>query len=1062
MKHSDPALPNARAAAFLYRWRWPLTLVALVATGLVLASGLGRIADRTGALGSLGDTSNGSGTVQPLVFNPTFGVWFGEKDAAVETFYGIEDRFVAEDFVMVTFESDDDLGVFSREALATIGRLTERFLTVPGVRHVRSLTYNPWIRWGTIEDELGSEEGLIISDLVEGDPNQLTDDELIERMIAVLGARRAAERVGEARVRSILGPEADFDDHIGEPLLLGTIVDERGSTSAIQVQVLRPRVDQELLAQAFAGDEGAKDTAAALYSVQVQRAAVRGIEHHLRIEQGLALPTPERERLAAWIEGLPEGEEKTALALELNDSTRNFMRDAEGRLVRKYFEYDRTDDGFVDRSDPTNPLPAYAEFTPAPRNDYRYHLGGVPFFERNFEEVGMADAKYMGLMFLIIIAALFAVFRGPTGVGVPMLVVVASLAGMLGLSFAMGDLLNNLTMMSPNMLTAVGIADAIHLVAAYIALRPNYTDRRALVTEVMRRNVLPVLLTSITTAIGFYSLTVSALAPVGMLGYTVGTGTILAYLMSMTLVPAALSLVPLGKKKRRRPSRLAGFFTPRRSDRMVAFLVARRRPILITAGLLALISAVGLTRVEVDTDFRGMFPDDNPTMSDFHWIEERMGGVGDLEIVFTGHGQAQAEAAELDADQERRLADLRLRDEGAHSHPDEFQALSPAERTELQDLADREARWNAARIGVSPEFLARLDAFETRLREEMAQPDSELAVITDFLSPLDILRKMHQVQNENRASDYRVPAEADVPDDARIASLSYDEWTEEWSRTPGQTAANLAAQYYLQYENGARPGENLTTQLSADRVHLRMQGRVLQASSMEHIQAFRRIEQIAEQEFPDLVASEVGGDEGDLADFTISGKTLLFARTSHLFTVGFIQSISIALVTITVLIGLIFRSLRLALVSLVPNVLPIVLPLSVFGLLGVPLHGPAILVSSVALGVCVDDTIHFLTKFVRARKAGKTIDQALSYVMQESGAAITITTLVLVIGFGTLLLSDFTPNLMMGALATLMIGLAWFADLVVTPAVLSFFGDRAAEPVPAPVPARPEPATLAS
>ena len=90
-----------------------------------------------------------------------------------------------------------------------------------------------------------------------------------------------------------------------------------------------------------------------------------------------------------------------------------------------------------------------------------------------------------------------------------------------------------------------------------------------------------------------------------------------------------------------------------------------------------------------------------------------------------------------------------------------------------------------------------------------------------------------------------------------------------------------------------------------------------------------------------------------------------------------------------------------------------------------------------ALGVCVDDTIHFFTKYVQASKQGKSSQEAIAYVFQESGGALTITTLILVIGFSTLLLSSFSPNFLMGALATIMITLAWFADFIVTPAVLT-------------------------
>ena len=1043
----DPGWEH-RLAAFLYRWRWATTfVVALAVLGAFLAGGQ-RVSNFTQSIAGLGDTSNGSGVLQPLVFDPSLDVWFGAQDAAVQTYYEIEDRFVAEDFVMVTFEvPDQELGVFSRESLTTIDRLTERFLTIPGVRHVRSLTYNPWIRWGSIEDEAGLEDGLIISDLVE-DPASLSEDEIVERMVAVLGAERVAQRLGEERVRRVIGAEANFADFLGEPLLLGTILDEAGSTTAIQVQVLRPRVTDEALEDTFGDSPSTNRLAAAnLYSAQYQRAALRGIEHFLRLEAGLAVPTPEYEALRSWIDGLPAGEEKDALELELVDPTRNFMVDAADQKVRKFFEYEPVEDGsYVDRSDPAAPVVAVEDFRPQALGEYEFHLGGVPLFEENFEEVGMADARFIPLMFLVIAFCLVLVFRHPMGLVAPFAVVFGGIMAMVGVAFAIGDLFNNLTIMAPNMLTAVGIADSVHLVAAWAALRPRYTDRRALVTEVIRRNALPVLLTSITTAVGFYSLTVSELAPVTMLGYTAGLGSLIAYVLSMTVVPALLSLVPAGgAKEGRTESFWTRIFSPERSVRFMNGVLRHRTSILATAAVFLLISFYGLSQVEIDTDFRGMFPDSNPTMQDFTWIEDRMGGIGDLEIVFAGlSAGTSGEVVALTAAEEERLAGLRLRKAGVRDYPEEFAPLSPEEEQQLDHLVDIERGWNASRIGVSPEFLAELDAFEARLRQEMADEESPLRVVTDLLSPLDILRKMHQVQHENRATWYRVPGEDDVPEELRQASLGFDEWSESWSLVPAQDGSSLVAQYYLQYESGARPGENLTTQLGANRKQLRMQGRVLQGSSVEHRAAFERIEEIAREEFPMLTAGGVDASASQVSDMTLSGKTLLFARTTHLFSIGFVKSMSIALVAITILIGLIFRSGRLALVSLLPNVLPILMPLSAFGLLGLPLHGPAILVSTVALGVCVDDTIHFFTKYVRARREGQTVPEALAAVMTQVGPALTITTVVLILGFATLLLSDFTPNVMMGALATFMIGFAWIADFVLTPAALSFTS-RAAE-----------------
>ena len=136
-------------ATLMYRWRWAFATAAIIFVAVAFGLGIQRVGRFSARVAGLADTSIGDGAVKPLAFDPSMDVWFGQQDTAVSTFYDIERTFVAEDFVMVTYRTDDDkLGVFSRESLSTIARLTERFLTIPGVRHVRSLTYNPWIRWG--------------------------------------------------------------------------------------------------------------------------------------------------------------------------------------------------------------------------------------------------------------------------------------------------------------------------------------------------------------------------------------------------------------------------------------------------------------------------------------------------------------------------------------------------------------------------------------------------------------------------------------------------------------------------------------------------------------------------------------------------------------------------------------------------------------------------------------------------------------------------------------------------------------------------------------------------
>lgn len=307
---------------------------------------------------------------------------------------------------------------------------------------------------------------------------------------------------------------------------------------------------------------------------------------------------------------------------------------------------------------------------------------------------------------------------------------------------------------------------------------------------------------------------------------------------------------------------------------------------------------------------------------------------------------------------------------------------------------------------------------------------------------------MNQVQHNNAAEFYPVPTDADVAPEARKASLIIDDILDETSYVPPQTATSLIAQYYLQYENGAKPTENLSRFVTADRRGFRLNARVDQAPSLKQKAAFNRIREIARTEFPELYGSEAALADGiALASMTMTGKLYLFANMVHRFSVSLLKSMSLAVAAITLLMMLIFRSFTLGIVSLLSNVLPLLIPLGVMGLIGVPIDGPAVIVASIALGVCVDDTIHFFTKFTRARAKGADVEESIRQAFNQVGSALTSTTVILVAGFGVLMLSEFRPTKLIGQLAVVMIALAWVADFFVVPAVLAIVDRRKAPKV---------------
>ena len=929
-----------------YRLRWPLAAALLLSIVLLFGSGISQMTAFSTQVDQLKEEVPDE-PAPPRVFDARFDIWFDQEDAGLRTYNEIEDRFVAEDTVLVAIEeTEDPMGVFGIKALESVARMTAKIEQVPYVRNVRSLTSNPWIRWGQAAQ---GEEGLIVSDLFEDEIRSYSSEDRIDRMIAVLGAERAAAIVGESAVRGRLGTDANFADHIGEPRLIDSIISPDGRTTAIQVQVLRTRVPEERLDNVF-GPE-----------TSVQRAV------------GPAIITNESQ----WS------------ALEQVEQI-------------------------------------------AADEAYDVHIAGMPLLERNFMQVGMADGKYVGLMFALIALILILVFRRAVGVSVPLLVVFASIMGMEGLVWLKGDLINNLTAIAPNMITAVGIADAVHLVTMYLLLRPQFDDRHALVEEVLRRNWLPVFLTSITTAVGFFSLMTSEIVPMRMLGYTGGIGTLFAYALSITVVPALLSLIPVnGKSADANHNSIDDHDGNHWSDVISSFVVRNRATVLAAVALVTGLSIYGLARVEVSSDFRKMFPDDNQLVMDINWIESRLGGTGDLEIVFFGPDAVEDEKSV--ADRQERIEALLIQES-----TDEGSALSAAEQDELVVLQAAEDEYKARRVAASHEFLAQVDAFARQVEQERVDPSSPLHVLTSFDSALSVLRKIHQVQNENLADYYRIPTIDDVPQAARTAQVEYDDILEEAVFIPSQDASTMASQYYLQFENGAKPTENLGPLITADRRGFRIAARVTSAPATQHLAAYDRLREIVAQDFPGL-ASVGDAPPGDaMSTMTLTGKHFLFTNMVQKFSYTLITSLSLAIFIITLLIILIFRSLSIGVLSLIPNVLPLLLPLGFMGLIGLPIDGPAVIVCAIALGVCVDGCIHFLTKFTKAHQKGLSTMGALRHAFRQVGAALTWTTIILMIGFAVLTLSDFRPNMMIGYLGVTMIGLAWVADFLILPALLTY------------------------
>lgn len=289
-----------------------------------------------------------------------------------------------------------------------------------------------------------------------------------------------------------------------------------------------------------------------------------------------------------------------------------------------------------------------------------------------------------------------------------------------------------------------------------------------------------------------------------------------------------------------------------------------------------------------------------------------------------------------------------------------------------------------------PEVQAGLDRLLRRLRSDRFR---QLGVLS-ALGLSDFLIDAHYTINERREAMRRLP-------DSRGA----------------------LAELQLLYETaGNDPTRDfVNTPSVAQATTLRVQMRVRNDFTGPFFHLVGEVEKAAAEELPsDLQVS-------------VTGFTLMTQAAHQSLVRGLLKSFAIASLQIFLLILLFFRSLRLALLSLIPNLLPLVLVGAVMALTGIPLKLGTSIVFSIVFGIAVDDTVHFLAAFHHNGGRGRA---AVLTTTRRTGAAMVLTSVVLVLGYAVLAASHFRANREFGLLVSLTLGFALLADLVLLPALL--------------------------
>ena len=559
-----------------------------------------------------------------------------------------------------------------------------------------------------------------------------------------------------------------------------------------------------------------------------------------------------------------------------------------------------------------------------------FHVAGRAHIKTQVYHLMVRDMRLLIPIALAVVASgLWLVFGTWRGVVLPLGIVAGSTLWTFGAIAFLGRPLTVLTTLLAPMLTAIGSVYGIHALARYEEEALGAPSPRDAALATLRQLRLPIQAAGFTTMVGFGALLWTDVPAVFEVGAFSVLGIAAMTLLTLTGLPAALALTPLraGSEDAAgpgRPARIAAAL-----DRVLDALagrVARHASAALAFWALALaVCLAAIPRIEIDTDYLSLFPEDAPIRRDFERVNRLLAGAIPIYVAMRGE-------------------------------PGQFR---------------------------EPEVLRAVERIQ---RGAEAAPD-----VSRTLSVVDTVR----VMNRTLARDD--PAADRIPD----------------------TRGAVAELIFL------APKGHLDHVVNVNHAH----ANVLVRTGAVGTAAVRRLESRLQQ-----VVDAAGLPDGIRADVT--GNAILLSRSADGIARSQPRTVVLAAAVIFVLVALLFRSAPLGAVAMIPNLVPVAIYFGILGLGAAPLSLPTSLIGSIALGVAIDDTVHFLVRYGGERRAGLGPREAARLCGRRVGRPIVITSFVMMAGFLVIALSSFATLRQFGVLSAATMGICLLTDLILLPALL--------------------------
>jgi predicted RND superfamily exporter protein len=647
--------------------------------------------------------------------------------------------------------------------------------------------------------------------------------------------------------------------------------------------------------------------------------------------------------------------------------------------------------------------------------DIDFHITGLPVAEDQFGyemfvQMGVA-APLAGLAIFVL---LWYFFRNFPLIIAPMVVAMATVIIIMGSLIGMGFTVHIMSSMIAIFLMPIAVVDSVHILSEFAEKYKTGDNAGDVVKGVMKHLYTPMLYTSVTSSIGFYSLMLTPIPPVKVFGAFIGTGILLAFALTIIYIPAYISrLKPEALAKlhdaitrMEQKGKLARTLTS-----LGAFATKKTKLILISFVALFLVSVEGISRIEINDNPVNWFKADHEIRIADKVLNEHFAGTYDAWLVFKNNSLESN--ATVKAFKEV-LASADKTSENAkkiHAFIDNENAsfINQNMLILLDDLsfsaAENEQAWLNKLVDITDQAFNRhkvfLDPALLNWQSDFQQALLNTGLVGKSNGLADIIKTVNRELYSGENKDFVIPK-----------------------------TSNGVAQTLLQYQSSHRP-QDLWHFVTKDYQQSLLW---LQMTSGDNQHTTKVV---------NWTKSYIGKHPmpKDIS-YQWAGKSYLNIVWQDAMVSGMVDSLLSSFVIVFLMMMFLFRSLKYGILAMLPLTLTISMIYGLIGWVGKDYDMPIAVLSALTLGLSIDFAIHFLQRARELEKELGSLAQALAVMFQEPSRAITRNAIVIAIGFTPLLLSPLMPYITVGFFLASIMALSALVTLVLLPALMTLLSKR--------------------